>query len=182
MIKKKLMLETEFGDRDKQVYSRCLCANEGRVALSFSRPNAIAIQAKYACQSRHHRNGNCVDAAARGIGGVRPAIDDVQLEAASNANFRPDGLRLIINRKNYNRLLSERILPLILVAIGLPFVPSRRSICSIEKLALRRQCWWTSVVQSHQIEQESKTVIIPEPQRLDPPTLEILMDSRRWIP
>lgn len=155
-----------------------LSDNYRKSELSYAYLHALAAICGYTCQKGPDPDVNSVDA----IIGAEGADLHVQLKATSSPTIREDGLHFRLGRKNYDDIRSA-FTPTILVVLELPDDPDEWLECDAEGLIMRRRAWWKSFKGCPDIETDSKVIIMPESQKLDPDSFRFVMNmaSRREI-
>ena len=154
-----------------------LSDNDRKEALSLAYIAAVAAKAGYATARWDHDRGS-EDLLIKAKGGMFPQIA-VQAKATAVADRRADGLHLQLSRKNYDDLRATRQTPLILVALELPADEAQWLDCTVDALVMRRCAFWLSLKGYPAIDVGSKTVVLPEANRLDPASLKDLMQRAR---
>ena len=155
-----------------------LSDNDRKAELSFAYLWSLAAFAGFICQRGPDPDRDSVDAIVRAGGSMRPQID-VQLKATSSSRRLGDGLHFQLRRKNYDDLRASRMCPIILVVLELPENASDWLHCDTESLVMRRCAWWASIEGSSEIDGDSKTIVLPESQSLNPDAMKTLMDQAR---
>ena len=156
-----------------------LSDNDRKAELSFAYLSSLAAFAGFTCQPGHQPDrDSSVDATVKAGGSMRPQID-VQLKATSSPRRLSDGLHFQLRRKNYDDLRASRMCPIILVVLELPEDPSDWLDCDTERLVMRRCAWWASIAGDSATDRDSKTVVLPESQSLNPDAMQSLMDEAR---
>ncbi len=159
--------------------STALLSDKDRKAeLSFAYLWSLAAFAGFTCQPGPQPDRDSVDAIVKAGGSMRPQID-VQLKATSSPRRLSDGLHFQLRRKNYDDLRASRMCPIILVVLELPEDPSDWLDCDTERLVMRRCAWWASIAGDSATDRDSKTVVLPESQSLNPDAMQSLMDEAR---
>lgn len=154
-----------------------LSDNDRKEALSLAYIAAIAARSGYATARWDYDRGS-EDLLIRAKGGMHPQIA-IQAKATAEPNWHANGLHFRLERKNYDDLRANRQNPLILVVLELPADEARWLDCTVDALILRRSAFWLSLKGYAEIDAGSKTVVLPEAQRLDPPSLKDLMQRAR---
>ena len=155
-----------------------LTDNDRKAELSFAYLAALAAYAGYICQRGPQPDVASVDATIRS-GDASGTQFDVQLKATSTPNQGTDGLRFRLSRKNYNDLVADRMTPLMLIVLELPPTDADWLECTFEHVVMRRCGWWTSLSGHDPTEGETKTVVIPDEQRIAASGLAPLMAATR---
>ena len=155
-----------------------LSDNYRKSELSYAYLHALAAICGYTCQKGPNPDVNSVDAIIEAKG----ADLHVQLKATSSPTIRNDGLHFQLSRKNYDDIRSA-FTPTILVVLELPKEPDEWLECYAEGLIMRRCVWWKSLKGCPDIETDSKVIVMPESQKLNPDSFRhvIEMASRREI-
>lgn len=108
-------------------------------------------------------------------GSSRRASVQFQLKATSAPNWSGDDLLFQLKQKNYNDLVLERQVPLLLAVMVLPQQESDWLTVSPNELVLRRCVWWHSLIGEPPTDQGSKQVVISGANVLDPIALKGLI-------
>jgi len=154
-----------------------LSDNDRKEALSLAYVAAIAAKVGYDT-ARPNFDRDSIDLLIRAGGGMYPQIG-IQAKATAAPRWQDDGLHFQLGRKNYDDLRAKRTIPVILMVLALPTNETDWLSCSPEELVLRRNAWWLSLRGYHEIEGDSRVVILPKGQRLDPDALIELMCRAR---
>lgn len=153
-----------------------LSDNYRKSELSYAYLHALAAICGYTCQKGPDPDVDSVDAMI----GAKGAYLHVQLKATSSPMIREDGLHFQLGRKNYDDIRNP-FTPTILVVLELPEEQDEWLECDAEGLVMRRRAWWKSLKGSPDIETDSKVIIMPESQKLDPDSFRLVMDmASRW--
>jgi hypothetical protein len=150
-----------------------LSDNDRKEALSLAYLAAIAARVGYDTV-RPGFDRDSVDLLIRAGGGMYPQLG-IQAKATAVPRWMADGLHFQLGRKNYDDLRAPRMIPVVLMVLELPPDEPDWVVCSPEALVLRRSAWWLSLRGLAEIEGESKVVVLPEGQRLDPDALVEIM-------
>lgn len=151
--------------------------NERRANLSFVWLSALTTLAGYTCERGPTPDVTSIDAIVR-TGRPPDGQIDVQLKATSSPDLKSDGLHYQLGNLNYNHLRPlRRFCPIILVVLELPSEPDNWYECDAEQLILRRRAWWLSLRGYPEITGNSRVVILPEAQLLNPDILHQLMNQ-----
>ena len=155
-----------------------LTDNDRKAELSFAYLAALAAYAGYTCQRGPQPDVASVDATIRSghAGGTQ---FDVQLKATSAPDRGADGLRFRLSKKNYNDLVADRMTPFVLIVLELPPVGADWLECTLEHVVLRRCGWWASLSGHEPTEGATKTIVIPQEQRIGASGLAQLMAVAR---
>ena len=150
--------------------------NQRKAALSFACLAALSAVAGFTCEKGPEPDVWKVDGILRS-GGHKI---DVQLKSTSSPQRRADGLHFRLDRPTYDTLRDEdRLCPIVLVVLELPENPARWLERTSESLIMRRCLWWESLTEYPEIDMDSKVIVIPGNQQLDPATVEKLMGQTR---
>ena len=155
-----------------------LTDNDRKAELSFAYLAALAAYAGYTCQRGPQPDVASVDATLRS-GDASGTQFDVQLKATSAPDQGTDGLRFRLSRKNHNDLVADRMTPLMLIVLELPPADADWLECTLEHVVMRRCGWWTSLSGRDPTEGETKTIVIPQEQRIGVSGLAPLMTVAR---
>lgn len=155
-----------------------LTDNDRKAELSFAYLAALAAYAGFTCQRGPQPDVASVDATIRS-GDAGGTQFDVQLKATSAPDQGVDGLRFRLSKKNYNGLVADRMTPLVLIVLELPPVDVDWLECTFEHTVMRRCGWWASLSGHDPTEGETKTIVIPEEQRIGASGLAPLMTAAR---
>ena len=150
--------------------------NERRANLSFAWLSALSALSGYTCERGPEPDRSSIDAVVR-TGRPPDGQIDVQLKATSSPDVKSDGLHYRLANRNYGHLRqSPRFCPFILVVLELPADANAWYECDMERLVLRRRAWWLSLRGYPKIDTDSRVVILPESQLLNPDSLQHLMN------
>ena len=150
--------------------------NDRKAELSFACLSALSAVAGFTCQRGPQPDIFKVDAILRS---GRDQID-VQLKSTSSPYRRPDGLHYEVDRQLYDVLSDDsRAFPIILAVLELPEDRKLWIERTPESLIVRRCFWWESLTGCSEINSNSRVIVIPETQQLDPAVLEKLMKQTR---
>lgn len=141
-----------------------LTDNQRKEKLSHAFVAALAARDGLMFQQGPEPDMDSIDATIRS-GPPRPAAVDLQLKATSNAQKYQDGLHFRLKLKNYNDLVTQRAVPLVLVVLELPADESQWLDCTPERMILRKCGWWISLAGREPLDAGSATVVIPRTQR-----------------
>ena len=155
-----------------------LTDNDRKAELSFAYLAALAAYAGYTCQRGPQPDVASVDATIRSGDAIGTQFD-VQLKATSAPDQGTDGLRFRLSRKNHHDLVADRMTPLMLIVLELPPADADWLECTLEHVVMRRCCWWTSLSGRDPTEGETKTIVIPQEQRIGVSGLAPLMTVAR---
>jgi len=150
-----------------------LSDNDRKEALSLAYLDALAGRAGYET-ARADFDRDSVDLIVKAGGGNFPQLG-IQAKATSSPDWQEDGLHFRLKRKNFDDLRAGRLCPALLVVLELPADEREWLECTAESLVLRRSAVWLSLKGYPEIEGDSKVVVLPKDQRLDPDTLIALM-------
>ena len=155
-----------------------LTDNDRKAELSFAYLGALAAHTGYICQRGPQPDVASVDATIRS-GDVSGTQFDVQLKATSTPKEGTDGLHFRLSRKNYNDLVAYRMTPFMLIVLELPETDADWLECSVERVVMRRCGWWASLSGHAPTEGKTKTVVIPNDQRIAASGLTAVMAAAR---
>lgn len=155
-----------------------LTDNDRKAELSFAYLAALAAHAGYTCQRGPQPDVASVDATIRS-GDAGGTQFDVQLKATSVPDRGADGLRFRLSKKSYNDLVADRMTPLVLIVLELPPVDADWLECTVEYVVLPRCGWWASLSGHEPTEGATKTIVIPQEQRIGASGLAPLMAVAR---
>ena len=141
-----------------------LTDNQRKEKLSLAFIAALAARDGHMFQQGPEPDMDSIDATVRSGPPSREAVD-LQLKTTSNAQKHPDGLHFRLKLKNYNDLVTQRAIPLVLVVLELPAEESRWLDCTPERMILRKCGWWMSLAGRDPLDAGSATVVIPRAQR-----------------
>lgn len=108
-------------------------------------------------------------------GSSRRASVQFQLKATSSPDWVGNDLRFQLKQKNYNDLVLERQVPLLLAIMVLPSAEADWLSVSADELVLKRCVWWHSLIRQPQTDQGSKQVVISGTNVLDQTALTDLI-------
>lgn len=108
-------------------------------------------------------------------GSSRRASVQFQLKATSSPVWSGNDLIFQLKQKNYNDLVVERQVPLLLAVMVLPPQEADWLHVSAQELVLRRCVWWHSLIREPSTDQGSKQVVISGVNVLDQPALSDLI-------
>ena len=150
--------------------------DERKANLSFAWLSALASLAGYTCERGAQPDVSSVDAVVR-TGRPPDGQIDVQLKSTSSPDIKSDGLHFQLRNPNYDHLRApRRFCPIILAVLELPADSDDWYECDDEQLVLRRRAWWQSLRGYSEITGNSKVVVLPEAQLLNPDSLHQLMN------
>lgn len=145
-----------------------LTDNDRKAELSFAYLATLAAYAGYTCQRGPQPDVASVDATIRS-GDAGGTQFDMQLKATSAPDRGADGLRFRLSKKNYNDLVADRMTPFVLIVLELPPVDADWLECTLQHVVLRRCGWWVSLSGHGPTEGATKTIVIPQEQRIGRP-------------
>jgi len=108
-------------------------------------------------------------------GTSRRASVQFQLKATSSPNWDGDELKFQLKRKNYNDMVLQRQVPLLLAVMVLPEDPSDWLVVDDYQLAMKRCVWWASFIGKPPTEQGSVQVRLKRNDALTPDALKSLI-------
>lgn len=108
-------------------------------------------------------------------GSSRRASVQFQLKATSSPDWVGSDLKFQLKQKNYNDLVVERQVPLLLAVMVLPPGEADWLRVSAKELVLKRCIWWHSLIGEPSTEQGSKQIVISGMNLLDQPALTDLI-------
>lgn len=156
-----------------------LSTQDRQEALSRAYANAIAAGAGYETY-RPEYDRDSVDIGFNAGGSMRPNLH-VQLKATINLRKSGDFFKFQLEKKNYDDLRVETMVPRIIVILALPKKEEIWLNVSVERLIIRRCAFWASLrgMPELPLGQELKTIAAPAVNRFDVNGLNKLMEMAR---
>ena len=136
-----------------------LSENDKKEQLSLVYACAVATACGYTF-STQNLDRDSIDLTVSSRSSRRASVS-FQLKCTSSPDWDGDALKYQLKAKNYNDLVAQRQVPLLLLVMELPPNPEDWLSISQEQLVLKRCAWWFSIIGQPETDKGSKQVLIP---------------------